>query len=297
MAIEHIGVNPAFKASSELPNGGRDQQPAQGKHGTNGHRGPSAVDLPATGYSADIYQGESYIAEKFALAEQGKLIAARSGLWTPKAAHEMIMRAFNKSEPRNTSWIGIRKTDAPRGQYNGFAWQEEEVVPTTVRKLRTVHMILRVLDTDIQGLQNIHFGRILMQLGIGLYPNANTVDHRSGNPIAVASWLWSGVFKAGRRFPYDKTFIEDREMPHALLWLYSRFHTAGEYPNLLTGVSKGDYLEPNGAIPINIRGRAQEVSQWMTEKRKVVSVDGENKRSLGMDLRNRDALYEIGELK
>lgn len=259
---------------------------------TNGHRGPTTLDLPGTGYSTDTYFKGAYVAEKEELAQKAEIIVVRTKLWTPPTAHEMIERAFAQSDPQNASWIGFRKTDAPQGEYEGFTWSEGVTIPTTKRDIQTIHMIIRAFDPAIQG---IHFGRIAMQLTISNYPEADKIDHRSASAIAIRSFLESGVVKRGRRFPFDLPYDADDEMSQVLLWLYTRFHTRGKMPNFTTGVSKGDYIEPNGAIPADIHGPAQEIQSWLVEKKTVI-VNGEKKRGLGMDLPNGDALYEASDL-
>lgn len=248
----------------------------------NGHRGPSTIDhVLGTDYSADVFNKSSYMAEKGALAEITEGLIVRSGLWSVETARIMVASGLEVSDPQNTSWIGFRKTAAPRGQYDGVAWQEETPMPLPKRDRHNLYMKLRAFAPEIQGK---HFGRFAMQLAFNSHPEVDSISHRTGNPIAVRSWLESEVFKPGRRFPYDLPFNADQDMPLMLLWLYDRYHTQGEIPDISTGVSVGDYLEPNGAIPKKIHGETQNIMNWLIFE-------------LKFNFNRCDALYEIGELK
>lgn len=259
---------------------------------SHGHRGPSTLDLPGTGYSADTYNKGSYVAEKEVLAEMATKIVISSGLWTPETARIMIASGLDVSDPQTTSWIGFRKTDTPKGQYSGFAWQEEVRIPTHRGDRCTLYMKLRAFEPEMQGQG---FGGTAMQLNLYTHNEVDSVAHRSGNPVAVRSWLKLKEFKQGRRFPYDLPFDADEEQPHLLLWIYSRYHTRGKTPSMSTGVSVSDYIEPNGAIPREITGPTKDIFDWMTEK-KIIEIEGKKRKGLGIVLDRGDALYEIGEL-
>lgn len=252
------------------------------QHLGNGYqRGPTTIDLTGTGYSADIYYKGSYITERLSLAQKTEVLIAKAHLWTPEVAKQIVTAGLAKSNPQNTSWIGFRKSDALKGEYIGAAWQEEIFVPTFEGGRHLLYMKLRVFEPDDQG---HYLGRTAIQLAVSVYPGADCLAHRSGNPRAVRSWLESGVFREGRRFPYDLTFDKEPELQQILFWIYRQFHIRGRTPNLLTGVSIGDYIEPNGAyVPDPRHESTMKIHRWMTEK-------------LRMKFERGDALYEIGEL-
>ncbi len=268
-------------------------------------RGPTAIDLPKTGYIVDMYQKGSYIAEKDELARITKRLIVSSGLWTQDVANQMVESGLGSSDPDNTSWLGFRKSNAPRGEYDGVAWQEELYIPTVRGYVRLLHMKLRAFVPDAQGL---HLGRTGMQLALGAHPEVTHISHRTGSAAAARSWLESGVFREGRRFPYDLPFVQAPQLPQILLWLYELYHVNGERPNLSTGVSVGDYIEQNKAyIPDRTHQPTMEILKWMEEKptvlvdgmevKRKVLVDGMEKDPLGMDLQRGDSLTEIGELR
>lgn len=252
--------------------------------GNGGHRGPKTFDyVLGTNYSADIYYKGSYTAERHELAEKTELLIARAHLWSPTFAHRMVQEALDRSDPLNTSWIGFRKTDAPRGEYEGAAWQEEIHVPINRNEEKDLlHMMLRVFEPQAQGR---HFGRSAMQLALWAHPDAELVGHRSGSPRAVRAWLNSGVFREGRRFPKDIPFFKAPNMAQVLLWVWENYHINGRFPNLSTGVSIGDYPEPNGAYVYDSKYRSIEEHEWMTSP-----------TGLKMKLLRGDALYELGEV-
>lgn len=249
---------------------------------TNGNvsRGPTTLDL-GSGYSADTYYKSSYITEQAALAQVTELLVIRSGLWTPEVARQMVKKGFDNSDPQNTSWIGFRKLGAPRDEYVGLAWQQEINIPTVEGTQRLLYLNLRAFEPEAQ---RKHLGRTAIQLALNIYPEVQLIAHRSGSPAAVYSFLESGVFKEGKRYPYDMPFDKAPMMPQILLWVYSLFHINGKSPNLSTGVSIADYIEPNKAyIPDLAHGPTMAIREWMEGK-------------LKMKLDRGDALYEIGEV-
>lgn len=252
------------------------------KASQDGPRGPITIDLLGTGYSADIYNKALYRMEKTELAAKTEVLIARAKLWTPEIAHQIIERGLERSDSQYTSWIGFRYTTAPQGQYEGAAWQEEIHVPTRGGDRYLLFMKLRVFAPEAQG---HHLGRTAMQLALGVHSDAELIAHRSGSARGALAWLESGVFKEGGRFPRDVSFDKVPAMPQILLWLWDTYHTKGEVPSLITGVSKGDYPEPNGADPVDEKyPKVMEIRAWM-------------ENVLKMKLTRGDALYEIGQLK
>ncbi|MBU1031413.1 hypothetical protein KKE03_00595 [Patescibacteria group bacterium] len=250
--------------------------------GCSRSRGPTTIDLTGTGYSADTYNKASYITEEKELAHKTKILIARAQLWTPSVADKIVEQGLKQSDSDYTSWIGFRKSDSPVGEYEGAAWQEEVVIPTTKGSRRFLWMKLRVFAPEAQGL---HFGRTSMQLSLSAHPEVDSIGHRSGSARAVRAWLESDVFQTGRRFPRDITFEQDPAVAQMLLWIWETYRTDGEMPSMITGVSKYDYPEPNGADPVDEKYTGtMETRKWMKEV-------------LKMKFKKGDALYEIGELK
>ncbi len=249
-----------------------------------GHRGPITLDLGGTDYSADIYYKTPYIAEKDELVRITEGLIVKSGLWNPDVAKGRILAIVERSDPRKTSWIGFRKSDTPRGQYEGATWQEILPIPTVRGDKKPLFMILRVFIQEAQGK---HMGRISMPLALNThYEDEPThIVHRTGSPAAVRAWLESGVFKPKRRFPRDLSFMEDPLAIMLLIGIYELTHVNGRFPNLSTGISIGEYSGPNTAyIPDPNHAPTMEIRQWMVEKLKMNFLRG-------------DALTEIGELK
>lgn len=258
--------------SKEMQNGGGEREP----------RGPTTVDLPGIGYSADIYHKASYVDARVVLAQKAEILIVRAGLFSPEVARLMVAKGLEGSTPQNTSWIGFRKLGASIGNYDGLSWQEQLKIPTFQGTEQLLYLKLRAFEPEAQ---RKHLGRTAIQLALNAHPDVRYLAHRTASPAAVRSFVESGVFKEGQRFPYDTPFSNDPLAPHLLLWLYSKYHINGRIPNLKTGVSIADYIEPNKAyVPDPTHAPTKEIHRWMVEK-------------LKMNFQRGDSLMEIGELK
>lgn len=250
----------------------------------NGYRGPSSVDFPGTGYTADTYSKGSYRAEKGGLMEITEDLVVRSGLWPPDEARRRILAISEGIDPQNFSWIGFRKLDASPGQYEGAALQDVLHIPTVRGDIPLLFMRLRVFLPEAR---RKHLGRTAMQLAIHAHSDAEPthIAHRTCSPAAAYSWLMADVFKPGRRFPFDSPFDRDFIAFMLLFNIYDVTRVRGKLPNKSTGVSIGEYLEPNRAyVPDPTHVPTMGIKKWMEER-------------LNMNFQRGDALTQVGELR
>lgn len=264
----------------------------------NGSRGPISWPVTAkdgTTYIADIYNKGSYRGEQTGLAEQSKLMVARANLWTPDVANTRINAIVDMVDPDYTSWIGFRKPESPRNEYEGCAWQTEIDIPIPGGSMRLLWMLIRALKPDAQ---KLHLGRESMKLSYLSHPEATHMGHRTGSVAAVLSWL-EGPLRRGTRAPYDINFDEIVGYRIALPVLYELTHVNGLHPNRKTGVSAREYGGATTAYKHDpSHTRATEVLNWMTASEDTeVEVLGKKRSGLEMDLGEGAALFEIGELE
>lgn len=249
----------------------------------NGHRGPVTLDL-GIGYSADTYYKTSYVAELPYLAEITEELVVKANLWPREVAQERIATIIGQTDPQKTSWIGFRKSDAPRGQYEGAAWQDILKIPTFRRDSRLLFMRLRVFIPEAQ---RKHMGRTAMPLSLNTHSEDEPthMGHRTGSPAAGYAWLEAPVFRPGRRSPYDRSYNKDTTALMLMIGVYELTHIHGRFPNLSTGVSIGEFSGPNMAyIPDPNHAPTMKIYKWMVEK-------------LKMNFERGDVLTQIGELK
>lgn len=250
-------------------------------------RGPTEIDIRGSGFIADIYNRSSYKNNQYDLVEKGKLLVAKANLWTPEVAETRFNAIMELVDPSNTSWIGFRRKGSKPDEYVGFTWQTQIDIPIRRGSMRFIWMILRALEPEVQGR---HLGRIGMQLSLISHPDATDIGHRSGSAAAILSWLMAGIYRSGTRAPYDTPFNKVPKYSIALPIIYELTHVNGQPPDPLTGVSIGEFTEPNRAyVPNPEHVKTMGVLAWM--QRPVVE------KGLGMDLPRGDALFEFGELK
>lgn len=255
----------------------------------NGQRGPKTVDFfsgKRSGYSAEIYDDESFKDRTDELTQRAIDLTIRSGLWSPEVSRRMIIGGMEKSVAERTSMIFFKMRGSVLEKYVGFSWQE----------IFHIHVIVEGAEGDV--LVNYlklrafepwhtrkHLGRTAIQLAVATN-KADYLAHRTGSPAAARSFLESGVFMEKRRFPFDAMFDTDTLIQQILTGLHFRIRTCGKKGvDWSTGVSIADYLEPNRAyIPDETHIPTMEIKKWM-------------EKDLGMDFKRGDSLIEIGQLK
>lgn len=251
----------------------------------NGHRGPRTVDFNLgrkRGYSADIFYGASYNNRKDELVEIATDLTVRSGLWSLEIAREMTQRGKDTVASQNTSMTFFRKSDVVSGKYIGFSWQEMLFIPTIRGDIPVVYFRLRVFEEQHR---RKHLGRIAVQLALVANPEATYLAHRTANPAAALSFMESGVFKEGRRFPWDAKFNTDSLVQQIMMGIFFRERVNGTEIDMVTGVCRADYPELNGAyVPDLNHAPTMEIRRRMQEE-------------FGMIFSRGDSLYVVGELK
>lgn len=234
------------------------------------------------GVVVEIARGSSYRRNQDKLIE---LAIELDSKWLhSKAASEVMM-------PRNMRVEGkVRDMEIPTIQL----FREEGIpIGFTTARVFTMHNVLgretpllyisnRAFDEQYRGM---HLGRTSIQIARAIHEEARWMAHRTQSEVAVYSVLQADVYNPRRLFPWNAMYYTDLTAQKLMTDLFYAVHVNGQTVDMSTGVSVGDFIEPNRANIINPNhAPTVEIRRKMIEE-------------LGMDFERGDALYIVGELR
>lgn len=239
------------------------------------------IDLN-NGVVDEIVRGSSY------RKNQDKLIGLAIDLdsrWLhSKAAAEVMM-------PKNMSVEGrVKDIEIPsiqlfrkEGTPIGFTTARVFLMQTiSGKETPLLYISNRAFDEQYRGM---HLGRVSIQIARTVHGEARWMAHRTQSEVAAYSVLQADVYNPRRVFPWNARYYTDLTAQKLMTDLFYAVHVNGQTVDMSTGVSIGDYIEPNWVNRINPEhAPTVEIRRRMTEE-------------FGMDFARGDSLYIVGELK